>query len=142
MQKNYKAIIRKFTKRQSDQVLDFIYRCGVNSFSFNVLNINETLNVVKIENQFMELLKGFRIKDKFIYNQTTIDLLKKFVIEGVLPNYFQKKFNFEDFVFFKNDTEFLATTTHEQIGILYMDEAELDEIKKLYIDFETVEHLQ
>lgn len=141
MAKKIKVKITELTKRQSDEILDFFFEQGVNTFKFALLNMSENSVVIRVEEELMTILKSFRTEDKFmhVYNKAIVDFLKNYVIEGVLPNYFQKQFSFEDFVFFRNNTAFFETTTHEQIGILYLDQSELEKFKALNIDFKIEE---
>lgn len=128
--------ISNLTKEQSDRMLDFLLENSVRKFNFSIININDTPLINKLSDDLMDALRNHKTGFYYSFNQKTKEILKKYISKGILPDYFKRKNNFEDFTFFKDNKIFLEITTHEDDGFLYLTNEELKEFERLGIKYE------
>lgn len=131
-------LVNPISKEDSDNILNFCSRNACTEFTFHYLCSNK-----KEEMRADEFLQKFSIykknNDRYIFNQNSLNTLKKSLERGILPIETSLELGFEDLTLYKENQKFFEIVSHEYTGFFNLNENEFEEFKNLNIPFEVRE---
>lgn len=120
-------------EKQSNMILDFAIQKGVNSFNYDCIYSNK--KEMKCCDALYSRLEPYRINTgHYSFGKGSIEVLKS-LPNGILQENYNAPLGFENLLLFKNGQLFFEGINHENIGILWLNQPELDEFEKLKIPY-------